>query len=142
MHLGSDCLGTPNKTIFDCRSTVTGWPLLRLGSGPLRASSDVRTVVLWYFFFYRNAPRRTIGRAATAHGQRPCWGWVREGCPSRNGGSGGVTPGSFYLFFSAVDEFWCILKTENKIILKGFDSSKNTIKSHIATSDDLNTVYS
>jgi hypothetical protein len=37
---------------------------------------------------------------------------------------------------------WCILKTENKIILKGFDSSKNTIKSHIATSDDLNTVYS
>jgi hypothetical protein len=64
------------------------------------------------------------------------------GRPLPQWGSGGITPGSFYLFFSAVDEFWCILKTENKIILKGFDSSKNTIKSHIATSDDLNTVYS
>jgi hypothetical protein len=40
--------GTPNRTIFDCRSTVTGWPLLRLGSGPLRASNDVQhTVLSW-----------------------------------------------------------------------------------------------
>jgi hypothetical protein len=40
--------GTPNRTILDCRSTVTGWPLLRLGSGPLRASNDVQhTVLSW-----------------------------------------------------------------------------------------------
>jgi hypothetical protein len=40
--------GTPNRTIFDCRSTVAGWPLLRLGSGPLRASNDVQhTVLSW-----------------------------------------------------------------------------------------------
>jgi hypothetical protein len=36
-------LGTPNKTIFDCRSTVAVWPLIRLGWGPLRTSSDEHT---------------------------------------------------------------------------------------------------
>jgi hypothetical protein len=36
---------------------------------------------------------RTIGRRATAHGRRPCWGWIREGiAPSRNEGLGVMTP--------------------------------------------------
>ena len=40
---------------------------------------------------------RTIGRAATAHGRRPCWGWVREGvAPSRNGGPGVLPPEFFF----------------------------------------------
>ena len=45
-----------------------------------------------------------IGRAATVHGRR-----MREGvAPSRNGGSGGVTPEFFFEFHIAVDEFLCI----------------------------------
>jgi hypothetical protein len=50
------------------------------------------------------------------------------GRPLPQWGSGGVTLGSFYLFFSAVDEFWCILKTENKIIFKGLTAVKTQLR--------------
>lgn len=67
-------------------------------------------------------PPQTIGRAATAHGQRPCWEWVRRGSPPPAKG----ILGKFFGFHFAAEDSWCY-KTENVFLLNNFDVSKNQI---------------
>ena len=73
-----------------------------------------------------------IGRAATAHGRRPCWGWVRDGvAPSRNGGPG-VSPPEKFEFHIAADEFWGIFMGQ-----KSYETSEGS-SFHLSIFHNLN----
>jgi hypothetical protein len=72
-------------------------------------------------------PGRSVAqRLRSAHGRRPCWGWVREGvAPYRNGSPGVLPPEPGILFASyfASGDFWCV-SVVKKVVLFAFAVDK------------------